>query len=90
MSSPRTDPRDVATVAEREAAGRPYLVVEVPGAAGSGVVAELFDRAAEVLRSNGELTVHHVVFESTDRVADATTVLTVYYERVERRRTHRY
>lgn len=77
-------------MADGEATARPYLVVEAAGAATSAVVAELFDRAAKVLRSNGELTVHHVVFESNDRLEDATTLLTVYYDRVERRRTDRY
>ena len=74
---------------DSDAFSRHYLFVDVHGAAGGDAVAELLDAAAKALREHGEVNVQHIAFEVAENASGATTSLTIYYDRVERRRRSR-
>ena len=74
---------------DADAFARHYLFVNVHDHAGSAAVAELLEAAAAALRSHGEVTVQHIAFEVTEITGSASTSLTLYYDRVERRRHDR-
>ncbi len=76
-------------MADADTFARPYLFVDVHQPATSAAVAQLLEAVAAALRAHGEVIVQHVAFEAGDRAADASISLSVYYDRVERRRTAR-
>lgn len=67
---------------------RSYLFVDAPGPADAETVAALLDAAAFALSGHGAVTVQHIVFDTADH-AGLGTSLTVYHDRIERRRRHR-
>lgn len=68
---------------------RQYLFVDVHQPATAATVADLLENAAAALRGFGEVNVIHLAFDADDQAHAATTSLTIYYERVERRRRSR-
>ena len=73
-----------------DAFARHYLFIDRLGEPTGDTVADLLRAAADRLSGIGEVTVHHLDFEHTDSVHDAAVTLTVYYDRIERRRTDRF
>lgn len=67
---------------------RSYLFVDTPGPATADQVAELLAAAATALRAHGQITVQHIAVDLDD-YTNGTCSLTVYYNRIERRRYHR-
>ena len=68
---------------------RAYLVVTVDGVADGETVAVLLERAADRLRHVGKVDVQAVTYEQGETAARPSASLTVYYDRVERRRQPR-
>lgn len=67
---------------------RSYLFIDEAGEPETETVARLFEAAAARLRTIGLVTVQDVTFEPAN-ASQAAATLTIYYDRVERRRADR-
>lgn len=68
---------------------RAYLLISADGPAHADTVAELFERAAADIRRIGLVTVQGVTYDQDAAASSPSCSLTVYYDRIERRRTSR-
>ena len=77
------------TTGMNEPRHREYVMVTVDGAADAEHVAVLLERAAAQLRHVGKVDVQAMAYDQDGRSAQPTASLTMYFDRVERRRAAR-